>query len=60
MSEKTFDPAAFRKIEREGWKRLYVGYHQHWEHLTTQVIPQMLDATGAAGSLVTPPIAAPP
>ena len=36
------------------------GYHQHWEHLTTQVIPQMLDATGAAGSLVTPPIAAPP
>ena len=46
MSEKTFDPAAFRKFEHEGWNRLYAGYHHHWEHLTTQAIPHMLDATG--------------
>lgn len=48
MSEKTFDPAAFRKFELEGWNRLHAGYHHHWEHLTTQAIPQMLNATGVS------------
>lgn len=42
----TFDPEAFRHFEHEGWNRLYLGYHNHWEHLTTQAIPQMLDGTG--------------
>ena len=41
-----FDPEAFRNFEHEGWNRLYLGYHNHWEHLTTQAIPQMLDGTG--------------
>ena len=48
MPEKAFDPAAFRQFEQEGWNRLYAGYHKHWEHLTTQAIPQLLDATGVA------------
>jgi SAM-dependent methyltransferase len=46
--ETTFDPEAFREFEHRGWNRLYRGYHDHWEHLTTQVIPPMLDATGVA------------
>ena len=45
MGNKTYDPIAFRRFEHEGWERLYAGYHHHWEHLTTQAIPQMLDAT---------------
>ncbi len=48
MSDSTFEPAAFRKFEYEGWNRLYAGYHHHWEHLTTQAIPLMLGRTGVA------------
>ena len=43
--DNSFDPEAFRTFEHEGWNRLYAGYHTHWEHLTTQAIPKMLDAT---------------
>jgi len=35
---------AFRQFEYEGWNRLSEGYHRHWEHLTTQIVPAMLDA----------------
>lgn len=45
---KSFDPDAFRTFEHDGWNRLYAGYHAHWEHLTTQAIPKMLDATQVA------------
>jgi SAM-dependent methyltransferase len=47
-SGPTFDPEAFRNFEHEGWNRLSLGYHSHWEHLTTQAIPQMLDGTDVA------------
>jgi ubiquinone/menaquinone biosynthesis C-methylase UbiE len=43
MADDGFDPEAFRAFEHEGWNRLYAGYHDHWEHLTTQAIPAMLD-----------------
>lgn len=53
LPETTYDPAAFRQFEHEGWERLYEGYHHHWEHLTTQAIPRLLDATRVAtGSYV--------
>jgi SAM-dependent methyltransferase len=53
MTEKTFDPDAFRTFEHEGWNRLYEGYHNAWEHLTTQAVPPMLDATNVgSGSAV--------
>lgn len=48
MPEKTFDPAAFRSFELQGWNRVYSGYHQHLERLTTQTIPQMLEACDVA------------
>jgi ubiquinone/menaquinone biosynthesis C-methylase UbiE len=44
----TFDPEAFRIFEHQGWNRLSLGYHSHWENLTTQAIPQMLDSAGVA------------
>ena len=43
-----FDPEAFRAFEHAGWERLHEGYHRHWEHLTTQAIPAMLDAAGVS------------
>jgi SAM-dependent methyltransferase len=46
MTDNAFDPDAFRAFEREGWNQLYEGYHSAWEHLTTQVIEPMLEATG--------------
>ena len=48
-----YDPESFRRFEHAGWERLHAGYHRHWEHLTTQAIPRMLDAAGVgAGSRV--------
>ncbi len=44
MADDEFDAEAFRAFEREGWDRLYAGYHDHWEHLTTQAVPAMLAA----------------
>jgi SAM-dependent methyltransferase len=41
-----FDPDAFRNFEHEGWNRVSLGYHNHWERLTKQAIPQMLDVAG--------------
>jgi SAM-dependent methyltransferase len=38
------DAEAFRRFEHDGWDRLCKGYHNHWEHLTTQIIPAMLEA----------------
>jgi len=55
-----FDPDAFRDFEHVGWNRLYRGYHDHWEHLTTQAIPRMLDATGVAGGIDVLDVAAGP
>ena len=43
-----FDPDAFRDFEHVGWNRLYPGYHDRWEHLTTQAIPRLPDAAGVA------------
>jgi len=43
--DENFDSDAFRTFEHDGWNRLYAGYHAHWEHLTTQAIPNMLDET---------------
>jgi len=42
MPNPSLDPAAFRKLERDGWNRLSAGYHHHWEHLTTQAVPLIL------------------
>lgn len=44
MADDDFDADAFREFEREGWDRLHAGYHDHWEHLTTQAVPPLLDA----------------
>jgi SAM-dependent methyltransferase len=53
MTENAFDPDAFRAFEHEGWNRLFRGYHNAWEHLTTQAVSPMLDATNVeAGSVV--------
>lgn len=53
MTENAFDPDAFRAFEHEGWNRLYEGYHNAWEHLTTQAVGPMLGATNVvAGSAV--------
>jgi len=46
MTDTQFDPAAFRKLEHDGWNRLFTGYHDHWAHLTPQIIPQLLARTG--------------
>lgn len=46
MADKDFDAAAFRKLEYDGWNRLSAGYHDHWQHLTTQIIPPLLAGTG--------------
>jgi SAM-dependent methyltransferase len=51
MTEKAFDPDAFRTFEHEGWNRLFEGYHNAWEHLTTQAVPPMLDATNVQTGL---------
>jgi ubiquinone/menaquinone biosynthesis C-methylase UbiE len=40
------DQEAFRKFEHDGWNSLSDGYHDHWEHLTPQIIPLMLERTG--------------
>jgi len=45
MSVDDFDPAAFRKLEHDGWNALYAGYHDHWAHLTPQIIPELLRQT---------------
>ncbi len=45
MSADDFDPVAFRKLEHDGWNALYTGYHDHWAHLTPQIIPEMLRQT---------------
>ena len=42
MSGPSYDPAAFRRFEHEGWQRLSEGYHRHWEDLTTQAVPRLL------------------
>lgn len=47
MTDATFDPDAFRRFEHDGWDRLHAGYHTAWEHLTTQVVPPLLDGVGA-------------
>ncbi len=52
MTDSAFDPDAFRSFEHEGWNRLYEGYHSAWEHLTTQAIAPMLDATRVGGDSV--------
>jgi len=54
LEPPTFDPEAFRQFEHDGWNRLYQGYHLHWEHLTTQIVPSMLEATrvGAGASVL--------
>jgi SAM-dependent methyltransferase len=44
MADDDFDAEAFRAFEQEGWDRLHAGYHDHWEHLTTQAVPALLDA----------------
>lgn len=44
MLTAAIDQEAFRRFERDGWNRLHAGYHDEWEHLTTQIIPAMLDA----------------
>ena len=43
-----FDTEAFRSFEHEGWDQVSDGYHNHWEHLTTQVIPNILDLVKVA------------
>ena len=45
-SPNDIDAEAFRRFEHDGWDRLCRGYHHHWEHLTTQIIPAMLEAAG--------------
>lgn len=48
MSGTSYDPAAFHQFEHDGWERLSVGYHRHWEALTTQAVPRMLADTEVA------------
>lgn len=48
MAERVIDTEPFRAFEHHGWNRVHEGYHSHWEHLTTQAIPPMLEAAGAA------------
>jgi len=40
------DQEAFRKFEHDGWNSLSGGYHDHWECLTPQIIPRLLQETG--------------
>ena len=42
------DQEAFRKFEHDGWNGLSAGYHDQWEHLTTQIIPLLLQKTGVS------------
>ncbi len=51
MTDSAFDPDAFRAFEHDGWNRLYEGYHSAWEHLTTQAITPMFDATNVGKGL---------
>ena len=48
MSGTPYDPAAFHRFEHDGWERLSLGYHRHWEALTTQAVPGLLAATEVA------------
>ncbi|MFN0263844.1 class I SAM-dependent methyltransferase [Tepidamorphus sp. 3E244] len=41
---------AFRAFEHDAWERASSGYHSHWEHLTTQIVPAILKA-GEVGPL---------
>ncbi|MGR3512495.1 MAG: class I SAM-dependent methyltransferase [Paracoccaceae bacterium] len=43
MAGADFDTEAFRKFEHEGWNTVSHGYHGHWEHLTTQIIPAIME-----------------
>jgi ubiquinone/menaquinone biosynthesis C-methylase UbiE len=53
LPDDGIDQDAFRKFEHDGWNSLSDGYHDHWEHLTPQIIPLMLERTGVGvGSLV--------
>ncbi len=48
MSGAPYDPADFSKFEHDGWQRLSLGYHRHWEALTTQAVPRLLAGTEVA------------
>ncbi|MEQ9638907.1 MAG: methyltransferase domain-containing protein [Alphaproteobacteria bacterium] len=52
MNDKAFDPEAFRRFEHDGWNKLHAGYHTHWAHLTSQVVPALLDAAGVGDGTV--------
>ena len=60
MSQEIVDPEAFRAFERDGWNRLAHGYHAAWEHLTTQIVPAMLDAANVTAGAEVLDIAAGP
>jgi len=42
----TFDPAAFKSFELEGWERVPAGYADTLATVTAQAIPPLLDAVG--------------
>lgn len=49
-ADSDFDPEAFRKFEHEGWDQVSSGYHHHWEHLTTQIVPSILEAASVSAN----------
>ncbi len=45
MPDDGFDHEAFRKLEHDGWNSLSAGYHDHWQLVTTQIVPMLLQLT---------------